>query len=188
MAEGKAVHKALELRIADGTPLPPQYHKYEPLALGILRTPGRALTESQMTLTQSLTPTGWFAKDAWCRVMVDVMKINGANAWAGDWKTGKVKLDEHQLELTAAVIMTQYTEVQTVATSFIWLRDSILDSRTYHRDGLAKLWDRLLVVPAQIQESAATNNWPANPSKRHCGYCPVNGLGKCAKAAAPFRG
>lgn len=186
MAEGKRVHKALELRVANGTPLPPQYSKYEKIAASIVNAPGQALTESQMTLTQNLTTTGWFAKDAWVRVQVDVMKINGASAWAGDYKTGKVKLDEHQLDLTAAVMMTQWSEIQTVTASFIWLRDGLLDTRAYTRAQLPTLWNALLVEPARLQEYNLANHWPAKPGY-YCSWCPVNGMGKCQSAGKPFK-
>lgn len=187
--EGKRVHKILEDRISKGTPLQGKDVQYEGLAAAVLRTPGQALTEVQLTLTQALTATGWFAKDAWCRVQVDVMKVNGDRGWAGDWKTGKVSFDEHQLKLTAAAMMTLYQELNNVTTTYIWLRDNIVEGRTYTRSMLASLWDELLVKPMQMQECNTTNIWPATPSKQACRFCPVNKLGKCAVAAcAPYTG
>lgn len=187
MEQGELVHKMFELRIGSSTPFPHGYSSYEAIALPIIKAPGQAYTEFEMTLTEALTPTGWFSKDAWCRVKIDVMKINGNRGFAGDWKTGKIKFDEHQLKLTAAVMMTQFTELEQVATAFIWLRDGVVDKKTYTRDQLAVLWEELLVVPRQMQESNATGNWPARPS-HECKWCPVNKLGKCSAAGHPYKG
>lgn len=187
MEQGKLVHKMFEDRVSVAKPFPHGYEKYESVALPIIRAPGQTFTELQMTLTQAMTPTGWFAKDAWCRVQVDVMKINGTFGWAGDYKTGKVDFDESQLELTAAVMMTLYQELEQVTTTFIWLRDGITNGNTYTRAQLPVLWSKLLVEPTRMQEYNTTNQWPARPSYK-CAYCPVNKLGKCQQAGAPYKG
>lgn len=187
MDQGKVVHKMFEDRVALNKPFAHGYEKYEPIAAAIIKAPGQNYTEYQMTLTQAMTPTGWFAKDAWCRVQVDIMKKNGKFGWAGDWKTGKVDFDEHQLDLTAAVAMTIDQELEQFSTSFIWLRDGIINGQKYTRDQLPVLWSKLLVEPTRMQEYNTMNNWPARPSYK-CAYCPVNKLGKCSSAGTAYKG
>jgi len=87
---GNEVHKKLEQRLVHGTPLPADI-PYEKWAVTIerFREPGDELKcEMQMALNRQFKPTGWFAKDAWCRGIIDVMLVKeaGATAYIFDWK------------------------------------------------------------------------------------------------------
>lgn len=187
MKEGDRVHKMLDQRIRNTVALPIDYKHLEPLVLSIVNAPGETMAEQRMTLSDKLQPTGWFSDDAYCRVIVDVMKINRDRGFMGDWKTGKIKFDEHQLKLFAATGFLFYPSLTQITTAYIWLKSKALDPKVYRRADLPKMWSELLVEPTRMQDYANRNYWPERPGPS-CRYCGVNKQRRCASAAEPYRG
>ena len=73
---GKEFHTAAEFYVQDGTPLP-EHFKYSKPHLDVLRSiPGDKLCEHKMALTEKLEPCDFFAPDAWCRGVADLLIIN----------------------------------------------------------------------------------------------------------------
>jgi hypothetical protein len=187
MKWGDDVHKALEYRVRDNVPLTGEFAQYEPIAAAIAKAPGHVLCENKITLNPALAPTGYFAEDAYVRVIVDVMKINGSVGFMGDYKTGKVKFDKSQLKLFAAVGFKAYPHVEQWTTAYVWTQDKIIDPAVYTRDQLDTMWEELLVVPNEMQKSFVLNHWPTKPG-RHCKWCGVNKHGLCPSAAERYEG
>jgi hypothetical protein len=176
-AHGERIHKYIEERlkgthspgeIADITNLEPIIASIEALSAG-----GTLMTEQQLTLTQALTPTSWFAKDAWLRSILDVLVVQGRKAVVLDWKTGKRRPDFTQLELFALQVFAHYEDVQEVSTGFIWTKDLAFDRETYKREQTSAMWASLLERIRRIEQSAETGVWPAKPSGL-CRFCPCN--------------
>jgi CRISPR/Cas system-associated exonuclease Cas4 (RecB family) len=172
---GERIHKFIEERLK-GTAT--QEHiedimNLEPVIASIkaVAEGGELGVEQQLTLTAELTPTQWFAKDAWIRSILDVMVIKGSTAMVLDWKTGKRRPDWTQLELFALQVFAHHPEVNKVTTGFIWTKELATDKETYHRDGSDKLWAKLLTRIHRIEQAAEQNVWPAKPSGL-CNYCP----------------
>jgi hypothetical protein len=189
MKEGDRVHRLIDARIK-GTALPPEYVHLEPLVQSVERAPGRTFGEEKMTLNTKLQPCGWFQKGedpAWVRIIVDVMKINGDRGFMGDWKTGKVKFDEHQLKLFAAVGFIYYPSVNQWTTAYIWLKNKLVDPKVYTRADLPQMWRELLQEPVRLQDYANRNYWPEKPGN-HCKWCGVNKQMRCRSASEPYRG
>jgi len=171
---GERIHKFLEDRLKGVTmELPPEIQQIEPTVQTIQKLVGNGQlhVELELTLNESLTPTGWWDADAWLRSKLDILVIKGSDAYCLDWKTGKRRPDFSQLELFAAQVFAHYPEVETVTSSFIWLKDTALDKETYKRQHLSRLWENVLSRIKRIEQSAETNNWPAKPSGL-CNYCP----------------
>jgi hypothetical protein len=185
MREGNRIHKAFEYRVRDAVPFTGNDVKYERIAQAIIGAAGNVLCENKITLDPGLAPTGWFAKDAYCRVIVDVMKINGEVGFMGDYKTGKIKFDEHQLKLFAAAGFQAFPGVNKWTTAYIWTEHNLIDPAVYTRDQLPQMWAELLVEPTKMQEAFVMNHWPAKPG-RQCRWCDVNKLGKCEFAAERY--
>jgi len=191
--EGKKVHTMFEERIRDGTPFPPEYAKLEKIAAQILAMPGDKLVENQLALDKEFKPCGY--KDwnrAWCRVIIDILVLNGKKAFAGDYKTGNPDyLDGNQLELTAAVLFETFPELHEVTTGYIWTKKGELtdeDITIYTRDQRGELWDRQLERYAELYHANEKNEWPKRPSNFNCGYCDVNKAGLCDAAAVKYKG
>lgn len=168
---GERVHKALEDRLKDGVPLPPELQKHEAAMRVVESAPGNQYTEIELTLTKDFEPTGWFDDGAWLRSKLDQLTINGKVALVQDWKTGKRKPDPFQLELFAFQVFMHYPEVEVVLASFVWLMDEKVDSHRFTRADMPALTAELMGRIRRIEQAHANDNWPARPSGL-CGYCP----------------
>lgn len=185
--EGDRVHKMLDKRIKHMADLPVDYQHLEPLVASIERAPGETLGEQKMTINREFKPTGWFADDAWCRIIIDVVKISLPNLFIGDWKTGKPNFDEYQLKLNAAISFIFFPSAERITTAYIWLKTKMLDPKVYTRADLPRMWRELLQEPVRMQQCSNANAWPERPGK-HCGWCGVNKQKRCKVAAEPYRG
>lgn len=174
MRWGNEVHKALELRVRDGEPLPDTMSKWEPLINKLLKRKGKAVAEQQLCLTSSLAPTDWFGRDSWCRGIVDFCVFDGDKALALDWKTGKPKNDHDQMMLFAALIFHHYPEVERVTTGYVWLaHGNKISSKTFFRSGLNDIWREFLPRVKRFQIAHDTSKWEKKPSGLCRAWCPV---------------
>jgi CRISPR/Cas system-associated exonuclease Cas4 (RecB family) len=186
--QGDIVHKMLEARVSRGEPFPKGYEYLEPIASSVLKAPGQTHAELELTFTRNLEQCG--SKDwdrAWLRALIDVAKIQGEVAWAGDYKTGTRRFDETQLKMYAAVMFQAFPDVQKVSTSFIWLKENHIDEpTTYWRTEAPAIWQEIFDYSAQIEEAKRQNHWPAQPN-RFCKWCPVLAAGRCEEGRRRLR-
>jgi hypothetical protein len=171
---GERIHKMLEERLRDGTPLPIEAASYEPLcrSLEAAAEGGEVTVEKELSLTEELSPTGWWEPDAWLRSKLDVLVIKGDRAVVFDWKTGKRNPDFFQMGIFAVQVFKHYPDVRRVDTSLVWLRQYEMDTEVYLRTKVNALWADILSRIRRIYQSAEYDNWPAKPSGL-CRYCPA---------------
>ena len=174
---GERVHKFLENRVEYKVELPKELEHMEPAIKQLEKAAeiGVLKAEMEFTLTKDLKPTKWSSQDAWMRSKLDVFLISGIKAFNFDWKTGKRNPDYDQLELFSLQIFTHYPDVETVKSGFIWTRDMAMDTETYTRDDVPKLWSKVHQKVQRIEQSVETNNWPARPSGL-CRFCAAQHL------------
>jgi len=165
---GERVHKAFELRLKDGTPLPDYLKKFEGTCQALLAKSGRLDAELELVLNQDLVPTGWWDADAWLRSKLDVSIIDGTKSFSLDWKTGARRPDFFQLELSALQIFIHYPKVQVCKTGFLWLKDEQTDMETYRRADFDAILGKLHQKTERIEEGV----WPAK-SGPLCNWCPA---------------
>lgn len=170
---GERIHKSLELRLGEGAMLGREAERYEALCASIekIAANGVLTVEEEMTLNQSLEPTGWWDADAWLRSKIDVLVRNGPDAIMFDWKTGKRRPDFDQLELFAVQVFKHYPEVQRIKTTFVWLKEMKMDHETFTRLDMPAIWQRILGKITRIEGALEHDNWPAKPSGL-CNWCP----------------
>lgn len=185
MRQGEVIHKLLEDRIAEGKAFPKGYEYLEPIAATIQKAPGQTHTELSLTFDKGLAQCGDKDWDrAWLRVRIDVAKLLGDRAWAGDYKSGKRHFDELQLKICAAAMFQAFPDLETVSTSFIWLQDKFMDDPTvYHRSEAQGIWNEIMSYSHDIQTASATGQWPAQKNK-FCAWCPVLKANRCPEALA----
>lgn len=127
MERGAAIHKEAEVYLK-GTDL------VVPTSLSLMTTEFLELKEHgaeaelEVTFNKDWGITGWFDKDAWCRIKIDAMVLLGDTIKIIDFKTGKYKKDdndayEQQLELYALAALILYPDVKYVDAS-LWFVDS----------------------------------------------------------------
>ena len=173
---GERIHEALELRLRDQSPLTDETRKYESLCTAIERESkdGELFVEQKMTLNKNLTPTEWFAPDAWFRSVLDVLMIheNQKKAFVLDWKTGKRRPDFTQMEIFALQVFKHYPEVDSGTSALVWLRDYKMDTQVYKREQSNEMWAKIMARINRIYESLEHDTWPPKPSGL-CPWCPA---------------
>jgi hypothetical protein len=173
---GNQVHKAMELRVSKGTPLPPALAHFEPEAAKVVaHMPAGTilLVEQKAAFTRDFRSCGYFDKDCWYRAKCDVVKVCGPIAAAIDWKTGKIVEDSEQLALMAAWVFSAYPAVQQVATKYVWLGNNAETKHTFTRADMVLLWNHLLPEVNAYEQACATSTFPAKPSGLCRSWCPV---------------
>lgn len=124
--------------------------------------------EHQMAVNRNLAPVEWFASDVWIRSIADVLVVDGETAYCLDYKTGKVKENPTQLQLFAAMVLWHFPNVQTVKTSFVWLKFDEVTNAKYERRFLGALWSALEPRFDKVQEVINLGVFETKPS----GLCP----------------
>jgi len=169
MRFGTAQHLHLENRVKRKTTLPQDLAWLEPMIVKFETMPdGEIFAEDEIALTKGLKFCGWWDKTAWVRGKLDVGVRTSTDAIVLDYKTGKRKFDTDQLMLFAALEFTNRPDMQKVKTGYVWLKDKKLDTETYHREELPKLWGHFIPTVEKIEKAIQTNTFPCKPS----GLCP----------------
>jgi len=174
-AYGDWVHKSFENRIKSRRALPSDLRQHESMLEKIASAPGTVTPELALTFTDELKPTGWFSKDAWWRIKIDVdiVSPDGRAARDLDWKTGKQKDDHSQLELTAMARFVANPELVTVDTAYVWLKPGTVTRATYNVDHAILLWNEYLPRIEEYMQYFINGHWPKRPSGLCRGWCPV---------------
>ena len=178
---GTDFHEAAELRIKDGTPIPPKFRQYADIVETLDAFPGDKHTELKLGVEKTDTgyaPTTFFSKTVWWRGIVDLLIINGKTARMIDYKTGKNAkyADMKQLDLMAGAIFVHYPEVKTIKSALAYVVSNEFPKKTHYRENLNEY---LSVFNEQLDnlEAAIENGiWNATPTPL-CGWCPVVSCG-----------
>ena len=179
---GERIHADLEHRLINRKPLTYDTEQYEVLCqtIEVLATGGELHAERQLCLNENLTPTSWYADDAWLRSILDVLILKDDEAIVMDWKTGKRRPDFTQLQLFALQVFKHFPEIKSVKSSFVWLRDMEMDTEVFTVDKTNLMWADMLSRIERIQQSLDNDNWPAKPSGL-CNWCPAKNICEYAK-------
>lgn len=170
---GSEVHKHLENRARDGAPLPEPLQKYEPLVAKFDAAGDGKLVEKQMAVTSGFKPTEWFAKDVWCRGIVDIGAVQKAKATLLDWKTGKRKPAVGQLKLFAVLAFSHFPDVAVISTGFVWLKENKIDKETFKREDAPMIWGEFAPRIVRMKRAFEEGKFPPKPSGLCNGWCPV---------------
>lgn len=175
MRYGKLVHKALELRVGKGTPLPLNLQHLEKYAKRLSDSEGEKLTEQQLAIDNMFNPSDWFSKKTWCRAILDLAIIKDTHAIVFDYKTGKIKDDFTQLKLAGVMLMLHKPELQTIELCYLWTKDKKLT----RADNLLRREDIKLVISdlmpriKKYESAHRKESFPARPGWLCKKYCPV---------------
>ncbi len=123
MGRGIQIHEQAEFYVrGHSKKWPEDIHKklkpkFDTLRKGYKK--GQVKVEVELALTSEWKVTGWFYKDAWVRLKIDVLDCMGKKKWKViDWKSGNLKNDhsgyDEQLEFYAMAIMIAFPEVEEV--------------------------------------------------------------------------
>lgn len=172
---GQTVHKYLEDRVKDATPLPAAVAHYETLVAPLLRGQGEVFAEQQLAVNANLQPTDWFGADTWCRGIIDVGVVSptGKSAVLLDWKTGKRKPENDQLKLFAGMAFAHSPELQKIKTGFVWLKENKIDRAEFTRDDIPAIWLTFSPRVKRMERAFESGEFPPKPSGLCSKWCPV---------------
>lgn len=170
--EGDKIHKALYKRVVKNEPLPLPYRQFEKTAAKLAASPGEKHGELKLALNRQFEPTDYFASDVYLRVIIDLLIVKGTHATVVDYKTGKVKPEFTQLEMSTAVLAQYMPELETFTLSYLWLMHKNLSVKRHTRAELLQIWSNLIPRADKVEKAIKTTDFPAKPSGL-CGWCPV---------------
>lgn len=146
--------------------------RWGPVVDSIKNKSGEKYYEFNMAVDENNRPVDWFSSDVFIRSIADVLVVDGGVAYCLDYKTGKVRENPTQLQLFAAMVFWHFPEVETVKTSFIWLKFDEVTNASYQRKYLSALWDGLKPRFDRVQETIDLGVFDTKPSGL-CPWCPA---------------
>lgn len=171
MAEGNAIHLAMENRLRIKQPLPPKYAQWEPFAAPF---DGRqVLVEEKLGITRDGKPCAFFDKDVYFRGKIDAAVVDGEKAYICDWKSGGSKYeDPFELEIGAVLLQAKYN-VSTIKGNYCWLAENRLGI-LYDLSDTNKTFAKMKHLMDEIERDRA-RDWFEKRKSGLCGWCPVEG-------------
>ncbi len=174
MLYGTEVHKACEDYVRDGTPLLKNYERFKSQLDALLEIRGTKYCEHEMALTQDREPCAFDSDTRWVRGIVDLLIVDGADAYIVDYKTGSNRYpDPKQLKLMALMTYAHFPEVQSIKAGLLFVMHNTFVTEEYDRKDINKLWQNFLPELNRLQVAYENNIWfpKAGPL---CGWCPVS--------------
>lgn len=170
MKWGIRVHDALERRVRDKTPLPEGMGSYEKFAQALDYRPCHV--ETKLGMTVGGKGTGFFSPNVWCRGKVDVATTQGSVCVILDWKTGKPREDEAELERFAYLLRANNDDLQYFKGRYVWLKEDRL-GQEHDLDPDARLAKdkRIMDQVETLQKHGVA--WPAHENGLCSNYCDV---------------
>jgi hypothetical protein len=172
---GTKFHKAAELYIKEGEPIPPEFNFAKGALDNLKNLPGEKLCEYEMGLTENLEPCGFKDENVWWRGIADLIILDreAGEARVLDYKTGKSAkyADTGQLELMALAIFKHFPEVKKIKAGLLFVIAKQLIKGNYHIDNQSVLWGKWLKDYEKMKSSYKNNVWNPRPSglcRKHC--------------------
>jgi hypothetical protein len=169
---GNKVHKAFELYIKEGKPLPDVLKEHQKLLDVLAQSGTKRWTERKIALGKDLKPCAFFADNVFYRAVIDFTSIEGCQAMIVDYKTGKKKADFTQLKLNAIWIFAEYPHVTGVEVRYYWTKEKTFSRELYTRHQIPELWGAVTPDLKNYKRSFHDDLWPTKPSGL-CSWCPV---------------
>lgn len=174
MLYGTEVHKACEDYVRDGTPLLKNYERFKSQLDALTVIPGTKYCEHEMALTKDREPCEFHSDTRWVRGIVDLLIVDGADAYIVDYKTGSNRYpDPKQLKLMALMTYAHFPEVQNIKAGLLFVMHNTFVTEEYDRKDTNKLWQNFLPELDRLQISYENNMWSPKPGPL-CGWCPVS--------------
>lgn len=150
---GSAVHELAQVfaQKTARTKCPEELQTFEEEFRVLQKNKASLATEQQWCFNSNWEPTGWFEKDAWCRVIVDARWLDKSRnvLVVIDHKTGKINPQhEEQLSLYALAALLQNPDIDGVEVQLWYLDHGVQkpdNQRIYTRadvPALKKEWSK----------------------------------------------
>lgn len=173
-AKGDSEHLSFEHYLKKGIQLPSLLQPYTPMLDKLVALPGQKYYEYKMTLDSQMVPCRWNEFDkAWVRGAADFVNVHNDKAHYFDWKSGKFRPSDEQIELTSLLIFRHFPEVQQVNAGLLFYKSSQMHPHIVRRaTDESRLWNGYIGRVKDLERAVSTGNFPRNPNPL-CGWCPV---------------
>ena len=173
---GNEVHKAAELYVRDGVPLPEKFNMFQSILDKVKQIPGDIYCEHKIGLTIDLEPTGFFDDNVWWRGVLDLLIIDKDKQLATviDYKTGKSSqyADTRQLSLMGVGVFKHFPKVENIKSALMFLVSKELIKEDYKVEKVDEMFEEWGKMIHRIDTAYDTNVFNAVPNFG-CRWCPV---------------
>jgi CRISPR/Cas system-associated exonuclease Cas4 (RecB family) len=133
----------------------------------------KAVPELERAFTSTWEPTGWVAKDTWCRVKLDAQVVlSKTKSRVIDFKTGRLRqIDEAQVQLYALSEFLVRPTVKEVKVELFYLDEDQIKEQVYKRAQMKSItasWNR------KVSSMLKDTKFEAAPSQHACRFCPFS--------------
>jgi hypothetical protein len=126
-----------------------------------------------MALNKDRTVCDFSDPKRWVRGIVDLLIVDGEDAFIVDYKTGSAKYpDPKQLKLMALMTFAHFPDVQRIKAGLLFVMHDAFVVEAYERKDIEKLWKAFETDLERLTNSYENNVWTENPTPL-CGWCPV---------------
>jgi hypothetical protein len=155
--------------------LPPEFLHHAPVLdkFKEVAAKGDMYTEQQLAINMDFLPTGWYDKDCYSRAVLDLLIIKGDVALVVDWKFGKVKPNQQQLNLFIAFCAIFFPEIQEYRAYYYWAKEKTFTKFVVQKAEVLALWNDVLPKVKRLEIAVKTTDFPAKPSGLCKKYCSV---------------
>jgi PD-(D/E)XK nuclease superfamily len=181
---GQVAHKHFENRMMKSKPLPLDLRHHESPLLKLAAVAGVGYGEQKLALNDKFELTGYFDSDVWVRTIIDwaVVSPDGTKALIVDWKFGKKKDDEDQLELMAAVLFAAMPELENIIAAFYLAKEKEFVRQAYDRHDIPHIWNNFLPRVEALEHAVKNSEFPATPGFLCKSWCWVKSCPHCGNA------
>lgn len=174
---GEEVHKAAELYIKDGTPVPKKFAFIIPVLESLAAIEGEKYCEVKLgarVAGTSYEACEFFAKDVWWRGISDLVIVQGDKAYSVDYKTSKNAkyADTKQLDVVAAAIFLRFPQVNTIKSGLLFVVSNEFIEKVHHRKNLNAYFSVFQPELDRLAAAHTTDVWNAC-SGPLCRFCVV---------------
>lgn len=174
---GTAIHKMAEDFVNDELPALPEELEQFADEFFELRDKYQSITEQQWGFYSNWRRANWFK--AWCRMVLDVHRVDDDEIWVCDYKTGKIRGEhEEQLSLYAMGGLLRYPKADVVKVELWYLDHGEIVEDEYERD---QLEDLQYTWAEKADKMLSDTTFTPKPGRFPCAWCNynVNAGGPC---------
>lgn len=192
LVRGTNVHKALEdYVVAKTDPYTPyvphvssmkEVESTKPWVDNFINNYVQVLPETQIAVDQNWNRVEWFSRDAYYRVIMDLIAIRPSDIFIGDYKTGAFRdydggpSGKGQLHLSGAVALAMWPEIPEVMTAYAYVDHKKVITKKFTQEDKAGLIEHFDAESKKVNEDKTFR-----PTvNEYCKYCPAT------KAMCPY--
>lgn len=137
---------------------------------------GTVIAERKAAVNRQTDAVAYNDKSRWMggKIDVTILYLDKGLAEVFDWKTGKVKNNQTQLRMYAALTLSKYREVGQVSCGYVWLaHNQISPPSFYCRSDYWEHWDVFRLKYERLQEAYRAGVFPPKPNGLCRQWCDV---------------